>query len=264
MTENKEKEFWDYLENNAPEKFTTNSYTQQVKDNIAFIKSYDKWHLFKKDGKNPLMYLMEHHPYLAYKLHKNKNAKLIWNDKSDLGESLLNYFLYSMQRRGMYALSYENYKKIDPNFLDNLLKQDLKIDRSFYTAVRFMQYFDGKDTEKYLSFFKQCVDKNGVEFLFNNNDTTFENMVQYEESLLDYRYLPNVINYLDFKMIKIEKIDTIKFFITRLIDEPTLFDKRNEIKKEQDIFLEKIVLTEQQYLLKEMKNNIEIKKKARM
>lgn len=38
MTENKEKEFWDYLENNAPEKFTTNSYTQQVKDNIDFIK----------------------------------------------------------------------------------------------------------------------------------------------------------------------------------------------------------------------------------
>ena len=123
---------------------------------------------------------------------------------------------------------------------------------------------DKKDKEKYLSFFKQCVDKNGVEFLFNNNDTTFENMVQYEESLLDYRYLPNVINYLDFKMIKIEKIDTIKFFITRLIDEPTLFDKRNEIKKEQDIFLEKIVLTEQQYLLKEMKNNTEIKKKARI
>lgn len=64
------------------------------------------------------MFFAEHNPLLLQALHKNPKAKKIWEELSEDGRSILDFFLLSTKRKNCYSLSYNNYEIY--NFIDKL------------------------------------------------------------------------------------------------------------------------------------------------
>lgn len=183
---NEEQKFWNFIESECLiEKQENNKpYRITIKERVAEVKEYENWYIFKKDGKNALMFFAQHNPLFLHALHKNKNAKKIWEEISEDGLSLLDYFLLSTKRKNCYSISYDNYELCSAEFINKLEKLSFHPGTAYFNISEMLgdltfnlKVMQGstKTSQAYLDLFDNINSRSDNNFLFGNK--THENYV---------------------------------------------------------------------------------------